>query len=270
MYDPYAVLGVSRNATDDEIKKAYRALSRKYHPDANVNNPNKKQAEEKFKEIQQAYQQIMDERERGGSGAYGGAGSYGSGGYGGAGGYGSGGYGGAGGYGSGGYGGAGGYGSGGYGGGGFGGFDFGGFGGGQQRGGTGTDEETAYKQAAVNYIRSGHYREALNVLNNIRRKDAQWYYLSAIANSGSGNNLTALEHARQAVNMEPGNMEYKRLLSQLESGGSWYYSQREPYGSGGAGGGGLCSKLCITYLICNLCCGGGGLCCGRGMPYMYF
>ena len=55
MLDPYSVLGVSRNATDEEIKKAYRKLSRKYHPDANINNPNKDQAEEKFKELQQAY-----------------------------------------------------------------------------------------------------------------------------------------------------------------------------------------------------------------------
>ena len=59
MINPYGVLGVSPSATDEEIKKAYRALSRKYHPDANINNPNKMQAEEKFKEVQQAYEQIM-------------------------------------------------------------------------------------------------------------------------------------------------------------------------------------------------------------------
>ena len=66
MINPYGVLGVSPSATDEEIKKAYRALSRKYHPDANINNPNKMQAEEKFKEVQQAYEQIMRERQQGG------------------------------------------------------------------------------------------------------------------------------------------------------------------------------------------------------------
>lgn len=65
MTDPYSVLGVSRNAGTDEVKKAYRQLSRKYHPDANVNNPNKDAAEEKFKQIQEAYSQIIREREQG-------------------------------------------------------------------------------------------------------------------------------------------------------------------------------------------------------------
>lgn len=71
MTDPYQVLGVPRNASEDEIKKAYRKLSRMYHPDANINNPNKDQTEEKFKQVQEAYNQIIKERE-GGSQGYGG------------------------------------------------------------------------------------------------------------------------------------------------------------------------------------------------------
>ena len=57
--DPYKILGVSPDATDEEVKKAYKQLSKKYHPDANINNPNKEQAEEMFKNVQQAYQIIM-------------------------------------------------------------------------------------------------------------------------------------------------------------------------------------------------------------------
>ena len=81
MTDPYQVLGVSRDASKEEIKKVYRKLSKKYHPDANINNPNKDQCEEKFKEIQQAYQAIMKEKNGGTSyNSYGGY-SYNQGGY---------------------------------------------------------------------------------------------------------------------------------------------------------------------------------------------
>ena len=82
--DPYKVLGIAPGATDEEIKRAYRNLSRKYHPDANVNNPDRAQAEEKFKEVQMAYDQIMKQKQQGysyGSG-YGGGGAYGYGGFG--------------------------------------------------------------------------------------------------------------------------------------------------------------------------------------------
>lgn len=60
--DPYSVLGVGRNATDDEIKKAYRELARKYHPDNYAGNPLADLVEEKMKEVNEAYDAIQKER----------------------------------------------------------------------------------------------------------------------------------------------------------------------------------------------------------------
>ena len=238
--DPYSVLGVSRNASEEEIKKAYRKLSRIYHPDANINNPNKDQAEEKFKEIQAAYQQIMKERTEGYS--YGGSGSSG---------YSSSGYGGNG------YGG----GSSGYGG-------FGGFGGFGQNQSTGYEEEPKLR-AAGNYIRNGYYREARTTLDGMgeHEKNARWYYYSGIAHSGLGNNVAALEHARRAVSLEPNNSDYQSLVRQLESGGQWYQQRQAAYGYPNTGGSDICMKLCLANMICNICCGGSGMCCGPTMFY---
>src|SRR5436305_6892572 len=59
--DYYEVLGVSRNASPDELRKAHRKLVRQYHPDVNRNNP---QAAEKFKEVQGAYDVLSDETKR--------------------------------------------------------------------------------------------------------------------------------------------------------------------------------------------------------------
>ena len=59
MNDPYQTLGVSRNATDEQIKQAYKELARKYHPDNYANNPLSDLAESKMKEINEAYDAII-------------------------------------------------------------------------------------------------------------------------------------------------------------------------------------------------------------------
>ena len=77
MSDPYKVLGVSPDASDDEIKKAYRALARKYHPDKYRDSDLADLASEKMKEVNAAYEEIKTMREKGSAGARG-AGGYGS------------------------------------------------------------------------------------------------------------------------------------------------------------------------------------------------
>ena len=186
--NPYDVLGVSPSASDDEIKKAYRDLTRKYHPDANVDNPLADLAEEKFKEVQEAYDTIMRERSSGSSGSYsyGGSSSGSSGSY--------------------------------------------SYGGGTSQGGA----PDPRLQAAVNYINSRRFREALNTLDQIPERSAMWYYLSGCANAGLGNNVLARDHAAQAVNMEPNNLQYRQLLNQLDFSSRRY--QSSPYGAGYGGG----------------------------------
>ena len=83
MKDPYSILGISPSATDDEVKEAYRALARKYHPDNYMDdNPLKELANEKMQEINEAYDEILRMRAEGkrqssdsssGSGSYGGS-----------------------------------------------------------------------------------------------------------------------------------------------------------------------------------------------------
>lgn len=247
MTDPYKVLGVSHDATDDEIKKAYRALSRKYHPDANINNPNKAQAEEMFKTVQQAYNQIMREKEQGYNQGYQQYGSYAgqngrNTGYDGD-------------YRQGDFGGFWGYGP----------FGFGGFYGGQTENGFGDDETSSHLRAAANYINSGSFDEALNVLNSMEDRNGRWYYYSAQANAGKGNQSMAIEHAKRAMALEPDNMEYQIFYRRLVSGGDWYESQGQAYRRPQASTGGFCLRLILLNLCCNIFCGN-GLCCTGGYP----
>ena len=290
MSDPYKVLGVSRDASDEEIKKAYRALSRKYHPDANIDNPNKDQAEKMFKIVQQAYEQIMDERERGFSGTYqgnasgqsdpwgfGGFGSYG--GFGGSAGRGNGSYGngsyGGGSYGSGSYGngssGSGSYGGSSYGGGAYG-DGSGSYGGGSATGSSrsyGPDLSEPRMRAAANYINSRHFQEAMNVLERMDGHTATWYYLHALANAGLGSNVSAAEDAGRAAQMEPDNYEFQRLHRQLSGSGDWYDMMGRGYGYGGSPCApanretGTSPAGCCTLLaLCNCCMFPyGGFCC---------
>lgn len=77
MKDAYSILGVSRDASDEEIKKAYRELAKKNHPDNYADNPLSDLAGEKMREVNEAYDYIIKERKsHGGSGAYGQASSF--------------------------------------------------------------------------------------------------------------------------------------------------------------------------------------------------
>ncbi len=231
--DPYKVLGVSYDATEEEIKKAYRALSRKYHPDANVGKPNQKELEEKFKEVQQAYSMIMDQKQGKATTQQGfGTGDY-----------------------------AGGF-------GGFGGFgDFGGFGaygaGGSRRG-TEDSKDEQYMRAALNYIQNGYYREGLNVLEQVTDRRGNWYYYSAIANYRIGNNAIALDHAKTACAFEPDNPYYRSLLSRLTGGEDRYQRRSANYGGNPSmQGSNYCMQACATMACMSLCCSGGGY---MGLP----
>ena len=196
--DPYKVLGVSSNASDEEIKKAYRDLAKKYHPDL---HPGDAECERKMNEINAAYAQIKNPQPAGPSGGYG----YG---YGGA------------------YGGA--------------------------RAAQDDGESTAMR-AAMNYIMTGHFQEALNALSGVpaAERNGRWYYLAAMANAGIGNIIQAREQAEQACRMEPGNPEYAAFLNELQRGRTFYTTRSGNFPTVGVGS--VCLWLCAANLLCRFC-----------------
>ena len=199
--DPYKVLGVSPDASDEEIKRAYRALAKKYHPDR---NPGDKEAAKKMQQVNDAYEQIKNPEKAHSS--HSGYDPYGS--------------------------------------------------AWQQQSQQTSD---SYQQAAAQYIRFRRYAEALNALGNSQKRDARWYYLSALANDGLGNRATALEHIKRAVSMAPDNYEYLQVLSMLERGESAYRRQAGSYRTFQMGSTGL-GSLCLCYFLQLFCCRGACCC----------
>ena len=258
--DPFAVLGVSSSATEDEIKAAYRKLAKKYHPDL---NPGDKAAEQKMREVNEAYTRALQIRKTGrdpyqdpygsssgasgyygnpfGQGSWGGSGS--RSGYGGSqgenpfGDY---------------------------------GFDpFSAFFGGQP-----FRQQTAWRtrtysnpelQTAEDHVLASRFHDAISLLNRIPTHDADWHALYARADLGMGNRISALDHARTAVRMAPGDPDFRSLLDSIEAGRQAY---RQTRSSGYDFRSAICSNPCLTCCVVNMflnCCLGGcgryGMCC---------
>ena len=185
--DPYAVLGVSPNASDEEITKAYRKLAKKYHPDLNQGNM---EAAKKMSEINAAYDMIKNGYKN--TSSYSGSSS-------------------------------------------------GGYRNYQSSYGNSywTNYSTGYTGAnrtdssellkIRTLILEKKYMEALAELNNITSRNARWFYYSALANEGLGYTQSAISYARQAVIMDPMNIEYIQLLTRLQYGSANYTRSMFPF-----------------------------------------
>ncbi len=252
--DPYKVLGVSENATKEEIKKAYRQKAKEYHPDLHPNDP---EAARKMNEINEAYDMLNNPekyRNRNNAG-YQQRGSYGN--YGGSQGYGGQNYGGGQGYGSqdydrGAY-------SGGWGPyGGFGVFEefFGfGFGGSEpQRPQTEPGDDADIRQA-VDFINMQQYKYADDTLNSIpgAKRDARWYYLSALANYGMNNQIYAVDQIQRAIQKDPSNAVYRRTLQSFQMRSRQYDQNGEEFQSYATSLNRACTTFCLMQFFCMFC-----------------
>ena len=93
---------------------------------------------------------------------------------------------------------------------------------------------------------------------NVRERNARWYYLSGLTNSGLGNKILALQHLQQAVRMDPSNYEYRQALLRMQSGSQFYQNNGGADFCACSNPGNWCLSMCLLNVLCNsLCCSGG-------------
>lgn len=245
--DPYKVLEISRDASKDEIKKAYRRLAKKYHPDLHPNDP---VAAEKMNEINTAYDMLnnpdkyktSNTRSSSYSGSSYGGSAYGGNSYGQS---------------QGSYGGNTGYQNNNY-------YDFGGF---DQFFGfgwnfnpepsrpTATASDSMDIRRVIELINNRQYANATSILNSIIsvNRDARWYYLSSLASYGSGNTIQALEQITKATQMEPQNEEYQRVLRTIKQNGTEYTYAGQGYEQYAKSMGDCCFRFAALNFFCMFC-----------------
>lgn len=217
MKDPYQVLGVTRESSEQEVTQAYRKLAKKYHPDL---NPGDSTAQKKMAELNVAYEEIKSGRARYQDYTNPKSSSHGS------------------------------Y----HNGSGFDGFDpFEAFWYGQQSSQK-TQQRTQQDgfDPVRRYVNAMRYNEALYALSQISPRTAEWYYLSALSNLGLGNRISAMNQIEEALRMDPNNLVYQQARIQIQGGYQQYSQRSQTFGIPNMSGlNTLCMGLCLARLCCR-------------------